>query len=347
VSASPPRFGTRVGIGVVGADLPIDEVIDLAVRAERAGLDSVWAGEYFRSAFVTPTAIAERTSRIGIGTAIALAFVRTPLIAALSAIDLDELSGGRFVLGLGSQVKTAIERWHGLEYSRPASRMAETVRAIRAAAQTHLEEPQRFKGEFYDLDWTGYRRLSPPLRPLRIFVAGVKPAMVKVAARVGDGVIGHLFWSDRYLRETVQQITSAAAPGFETCANVLCAVGEDREVARRDAKRTLAYYAQTRTYADLLSADGFAQEAERARAAAASRDARAMEKAISDRMVDAYAVAGTPDEVLGQLRERARLLDLAIALPAYYLTPPDRVREQYDAILETFTDDPISSGAAA
>lgn len=326
----------HVGLSLVGYDLPIASLVDVAVRAERAGLDSIWSGEYFRSAFVVPAAVAQATSRIGIGTGIALAFVRTPLVTALSAIDLDELSGGRFVLGLGSQVKTAIERWHGLEYSQPAARMAETVSAIRAAAETHTTEPQRFSGRFYELDWTGYRRLPPPVRPPRIFVGGVKPPMIRVAVAVADGVIGHVFWSSRYRQEVVEPLLAAARPGFEVASTIVCAISEDADAARADAKRTLAFYASTRFYADMLEADGFSDDAERARAAVASREPARLEEAISDEMLETYAIAGRPDEAAAQLAHRARDLDLALLVPAYYLTPSERVLEQYNAAIDVF-----------
>jgi probable F420-dependent oxidoreductase len=329
---SEPRL--RIGLSLTGFDTPASEIVDLAVRAEAAGVDSVWSAEYFRSAFVLPAAIAQATSRIGIGTGIALAFVRTPLISALSTIDMDDLSGGRFVLGLGSQVKTAIERWHGLEYSRPAARMRETVQAIRVAARTHADEPQRFSGEFYELDWAGYRRRPAPLREPRIFVGSVKSGMIRTAVDVADGLIGHVFWSARYVRDVVAPIVADARPGFEVAATYVCAISKDVDHARRDAKRTLAFYAATRFYADLLEADGFGEDATRARAAARSNDDRAREDAVSDAMLDAYAIACAPDEAPQRLAERTAGVDQALLLPAYFGTPAARVRGQYDAVLD-------------
>lgn len=334
----------RIGVSLVGYDMPIEKIVGLAVQAEHAGLDSVWSGEYFRSAFVGPAAIAQATSRIGIGTAIALAFVRTPLVSALSAIDLDELSDGRFVLGLGSQVKTAIERWHGLEYSHPASRMAEAVQAIRAASETHRPEPRRFDGQFYKLDWTGYRRLPAPVRPLRIYVGGVKPPMIRVAVNVADGIIGHVFWSSRYRRDVVQPLLETAGEGFEVASTIVCAVSDNVDVARRDAKRTLGYYASTRFYADLLEADGFAADAARAREALATGDTRALEEAVSDAMLDTYALAGRADEVEQQLVERCAGIDLALIVPAYFATPSERVLDQYAAAIDAFATKPPQAG---
>jgi probable F420-dependent oxidoreductase len=337
----------KVGVSIFGHESSLEDLVDLGVRAEAAGVESIWLGEYFRNAYVVATLLGQRTERVRIGTAIALAFTRSPLTTALAALDVDEATGHRFVLGLGSQVRRGIENWHGLEYgSRPAARMAECVGAVRVAMRTHEETPQTYNGEYYKIDLTGFQRKPAPQRAVPIYVAAVHAGMIRAAVKVGDGVIGHVFWSDRYLADVVSPLLEDCPDRFERSATLLCAVHQDAGVARRDAKRTLAYYASTRTYFDIIEADGFAEEAEACRAATQGGNLQAMESAVSDAMLDTYAVAGSPDELGDRLYAREGQLDLSILIPAYFGTPPSRITEEYETLLEAMSARPLAAGTA-
>ena len=148
----------RVSIGIMG-DTP-QEMAAMARKAEAAGFDCGWAIELFRNAFTQTTFLGAETETMDIGTAIAWGFVRSPMTMAMSAMDIDEISGGRFRLGLGPGVKRLIETWHNAEYGRPAPHLRETIEAVRAIIHAaSAGESVSFKGEYYDLDIKGWYRL--------------------------------------------------------------------------------------------------------------------------------------------------------------------------------------------
>src|ERR671934_628159 len=141
----------RVSIAAI-ADTAGD-LADQAGAADAAGVDCIWTPELFRSSVTQATWIAAATERVGVGTGIAWAFTRSPFILAISALDVDEMSGGRFRLGLGAGVKRLNETWHGVEYGRPAPHLRETVEAIRLIIEkAGTGEPIRYEGEYHDID---------------------------------------------------------------------------------------------------------------------------------------------------------------------------------------------------
>lgn len=323
-------------MGILGHGVSLASAVEYARSSEQAGFDSVWIGEYYHHGYIIAAATAVATNRLAVGTAVTLAFPRTPLVTALAALDLAELTGNRFVLGLGSQVKTAIERWHGLEFSKPAARIADYIRAVRAIVEATGATGPVYEGEFYHYDLRDFGSVARSDLRVPVLLAAVRPTMIRAAADAADGVLGHIFWSDRYVAEVVDPIVSEhRRDPFALNASIVCAISaEDPDSARQDARRTLAFYASTRTYFDILAADGFATDAAEARAALQSRDERAMERAISDRMLETYALAGSPEDVADQLAGRARALDTAILVPAHHRTPPERVHDQYGALFD-------------
>lgn len=149
-TATVGRYGLTIGVSAA------DDVARLAARAEAAGFESLWTAEMFHDPFLPLSAAATGTSRIGLGTSIALAFVRSPWVTALAALDLDLLSGGRFTLGLGTGLKRFNERWHGVAYGKPTPHIREVVQLVRLISENaHRGEPIKFRGQFYDLDIQG------------------------------------------------------------------------------------------------------------------------------------------------------------------------------------------------
>src|SRR3972149_7646438 len=193
------RFSIGVGIA------PAAEVANLARRAEAAGFDALWTSEMFHDPFLPLASAAASTSRIGLGTSIALAFVRSPWVTALAALDLDVLSGGRFMLGLGTGLKRLNERWHGVAYGKPTPHIRECVQVIRLITRAaHRGEPIRFSGQYYDVDIQGWRRpLAPVRESIPIYLAAVREGMIRTAAQVADGVLGHPIYSPAWVRDVV------------------------------------------------------------------------------------------------------------------------------------------------
>ena len=143
-----------------------DELAEQARAAEAAGIDCLWAPELFRSSLTQAMWLAASTETVAVATGIAWAFTRSPFILALSALDIDEMSGGRFRLGLGAGVKRLNETWHWVEYGRPAPHLRETIEAVRLIMEkAGSGEPIRYEGEYHDIDIKGWIR--PHRRPAR------------------------------------------------------------------------------------------------------------------------------------------------------------------------------------
>jgi alkanesulfonate monooxygenase SsuD/methylene tetrahydromethanopterin reductase-like flavin-dependent oxidoreductase (luciferase family) len=176
--------------------------VELALRAEAAGFDSVFTVEFFnKHGFVPLGAIAQATSRVRIGTAIANAFTRSPLLHASAALDLDELSDGRMVLGLGSATRRMNEDWYGVPFSAPAARMTELVELLRAAFAAQKGGGFRFEGDFWDLKVPLYSRPGAAREAIPIWIAAVNRGMIRAAGRVADGLVGHPIATRRWHRE--------------------------------------------------------------------------------------------------------------------------------------------------
>jgi probable F420-dependent oxidoreductase len=297
------REVSRAGISLVTSTGGPAEIAATARRCERAGFASVWATEFYdRSATVAIAAMAQATSRIELGSAIAYAFGRTPLVLAAEARDLDELSGGRVTLGLGTGTRRMQQDWHGLDGEHPACRMEELLPLLRRLWRLH-EGPIEHEGRFYRLR---VQPTAPPREPYRgdtpIYMAGVNARMVEAAGAVSDGLIGHPLFTPRYVREVVRP---ALARGAERAGHrpppvagyITCSVAEDRDAARRGAAAIIAFNSTVKTYRATHRVAGFEREADAIRAAWARGDGEAMIAAVSDEMIDAIALAGTPDEV--------------------------------------------------
>jgi probable F420-dependent oxidoreductase len=328
-----------LALGIAGAE----ETARLARQAEDAGFEALWTAEMSHEPFLPLAAAATSTTRIGLGTSIALAFVRSPWVTALSALDMDVLSGGRFILGLGTGLKRLNERWHGVAYGKPTPHIKECLQVIRLITeQAHLGRPIRFSGQYYDVDIQGWQRPYPPQRQrIPIYLAGVREGMIRTAAEVADGLLGHAIYSLPWIRGTVLPAVSRglAQAGrqrddFHLCLSVCCAVGKDGAAARRAAAATIAFYATVKTYEPLFSA--FPAEYRRIQEADARGDAAAMVEAVSDEMVDAFAVAGTPDEARRALAEYGELADSLCLQPPDQLIDSAETDEYRAALLATF-----------
>jgi probable F420-dependent oxidoreductase len=285
----------------------IEELADAARRAERAGAEVLWIPELHRSATVPIAALAYATDTARLGTGIALAFARSPMLQALEALDLDEISGGRFVLGLGSGVRRLNEDWHNARFGKPVAHLRETVRNIRAFwAQAGAGSVIDLPGEHEPMRIRGYQRPFHQQRDtIPVYLAAMGPLMTRLAGEIGDGWISHELHSPRYLAEAVlpeleMGLARAGRPreSLDVVASVLCAVDDDRATARRWAAGTVGFYGSVRTYADFWAAHGLAEE--HAAVTAAFRgglSADELADAAPDRMVDAVTAAGTSEDV--------------------------------------------------
>jgi probable F420-dependent oxidoreductase len=306
------------------------ETVEIASAADTAGLDAAWTGEFNdRSAIVALAAMAYNTRNCRIGSAIAYGVGRSPLILANDARGLDEISGGRLVLGLGTGTKGMQIGWHGVkDPESPALRLEELVPLLRRIWRLH-EGPVKHEGRFYTMNLTPTAEVLPPVREqIPIFTAGVNERMVETAGRVSDGLVCHPTFSSQYVHEVVRPAIARGAertgrdPGqVEVVGMLLCSVCDDAEAARRELAAQIAFYAAPKAYAPMLEASGFAGEAQRIRQAFASGDHVAMVDAVSDEMLDAIGVAGTASQVRAGIARRATDFDhVALYSPSFTLT---------------------------
>ena len=294
----------------------------LAAAAESMGFDGVWATEMTHSPFTLATLAADATDAIDVGTGIAVAFPRSPMVTAYTAWDLASLSGGRFVLGLGTQVKGHIERRYGVEWDRPGPRLRDYVRALRAIwdAWAAGEAPD-YEGEFYT------HTLCPPdFRPapiehpdVPVYVAGVNPFNLKLAGELADGLHVHPLHSPAYVEEVVLPNLAVGAdvgdrdPDEVTLATTVMAVTGDteaeRDAARERVRRQIGFYASTRTYRSVLEVHGWGDVVDALHERSVAGEWDAMADLVTDAMVEAFAVEAPWDGLRDAIEARYEHLD--------------------------------------
>ena len=296
------------------------EVVEAARQGEKAGYDGLWVSESSHDPFLPLMLLAEHTRRLTVGTAIAVAFARSPMQLAYSAHDLQAYAGGRFVLDLGSQVKPHVERRFGMPWSHPAPRMREYVSALRAIWACWNDGTKLdFRGDFYTHTLMAPFFSPPPVPsgPPPVFLAAVGEAMTRVAGEVADGLLTHAFTTERYLREvTLPTLEAGLARGGRARADfsishlLLTATGgTEEEMARavRGTRDQIAFYASTPAYRAVLEAHGWGALGDELAALARSRrDDKwtVMGGLVDDEVLDAFAVRAEPDRLAGEIRRR-------------------------------------------
>jgi probable F420-dependent oxidoreductase len=300
-------------------DLPLgfDGAAATAARAEADGIDGLWTAETGHDAYVPLLLATTTTRRLTLGTAIAVAFPRSPMVHAMLAWDLHRLAPGRVVLGLGTQVKAHNERRFSVPFERPAARLREMALAIRAIWRTWQEgAPLDFRGEFYTHTlMTPFFNPGPvEAPPPPIYLAAVNARMLGVAGAVADGVHLHPLQSELVLDTfTIPAVREAAlAAGRDPAsitlvAPVLVATGgtaAEVELARVAVRNQIAFYASTRTYRALLEVHGRGDLSDRLHALSMEGRWAEMGAAVDDELVDAFAVSATWDDLAAALVRR-------------------------------------------
>jgi probable F420-dependent oxidoreductase len=304
----------------VDSTLPvkIKEIAPVAASLEEAGYSALWATETKHDPFLQLLQAADATREVTVGTAIAVAFARSPMTLATAAFDLAEYSNGRFVLGIGSQVKAHIERRFSMPWSNPAARMREFVLALRAIwASWQDGVALDFRGEFYNHTlMTPFFSPEPhEFGPPPVYVAGVGDRMTEVAGEVCDGMLLHAFTTRRYLEEvTIPALRRGrAAAGVDGLADFtlagMCMICPGRTQAEldeaiRSTKKQIAFYASTPAYRGVLEVHGWSGlQPELTRLSKAGRWDE-MGDLIDDDLLDAVAVVGDPASVGKELNDR-------------------------------------------
>ena len=332
----------------VWAELPVlsaRQLIPLVQGWEAAGVEGVWAPQIFGAPFTTLAAAAAVTTRIKLGTGIALAFTRSPLETACSAIDLDHISDGRAVLGLGSSAKSQIEGSFGMSYGKPLAHMRDVVGQVRAViARGHTGELTRLEGEHHTLDLSHFRLVRPARRSaIPIYLPAVFEKACEQAGDIADGLLGHPLWTTRWLRERVTQslkaglnASSRSRDAVDVNLMIFTVINPTRAEAIADARATIAFYTQSPQYLRYFSEIGFGKEAQTIQAAFAAKDYDAMARACPDEMVSAITALGSVDDVRAQIAERAVHANSITPVVPQFGVEPEKAAIYRKRIAETF-----------
>jgi len=307
-----------------------------AAALEGAGYDGIFAAETQHDPFVSLTAAAMRTERVTLMTGIAVAFARSPMTVAETANDLQLVSEGRFVLGLGSQIRPHIERRFSMPWSAPAARMREYVAALHAIWDAwRTGERLRFEGEHYrhTLMTPFFSPGENPHGPPPVWIAGVGERMTETAGAVADGLLAHTFTTERYLREVTlpalrrgAESAGRAVDGVGLSIPAFVAVGDTPDelaVAIEATRRQIAFYGSTPEYLAVMDLHGWAGVHEKLHAASRRGEWKEMARAVDDDMLAAFAAVGSPTEVAAQLRERFAGIATRLSFSASYPIRPE------------------------
>ncbi|MGH9770886.1 MAG: TIGR03617 family F420-dependent LLM class oxidoreductase [Candidatus Acidiferrales bacterium] len=300
---------------------PVWNAIPRQVReAGELGYDTVLAVETQHDPFLALAIAGQEPSTLELGTGIALAFTKSPVATAYIAWDLQAMSGGRLVLGLGSQVKGHITRRFGMPWSKPAQRMKDYVGAMRACWNAWQNgTPLNFQSEHYNLSLMTPNFSPPPLeRPhIPVLIAAVQERMLQVAGEVCDGARLHGIVTRRYIDEIAlpnlkKGFAKSGRPAAEwerfdiSGGGFLCTAPDHDSLARavEKMKATIAFYGSTRSYHSSFALDGWLRQAEELHRLSVQQKWEEMPKLVNEEMVHAFAAIGTYDEIAGVMKKR-------------------------------------------
>ena len=327
----------KVDTGVMAANAA--EVGARAKDLEDMGYDGLLTAETGHDAFLPLALAAEHTDHIELGTGIAVAFARTPMVLAYTANDLQQLSNGRFILGLGSQIKPHIEKRFSMPWSHPARRMREYILALHAIWKSwNDKEPLRFDGEFYKHTLMTPFFAPPPNKygPPKVFLAAVGEKMTEVAGEVADGIIIHGFTTERYVKEVtmpaIERGLKAAGrdrKDFQVSGPLFVVTGtneKEMKEAEQGVKQQIAFYGSTPAYRGVLELHGWGDLQTELNALSKQGEWVKMGELIDDQILQTFAVVAEPEGVAEELKRRYAGIVDRCSFYAPYRSDPDRWR---------------------
>jgi probable F420-dependent oxidoreductase len=328
---------SKIGVSLPMLNQPYEQYAKFAALAEDAGFDSVWDYEFYRNPFITHALNARATSRIQLGTGIATAATRTPFEMANAAADVDEISGGRTLLGLSTGGAGWMEHFTGTDIDRPLTRLREYIHIVRQLwDHFQTDEPFAFQGKIY-------RASSPPLNPwgtrnlvrpkIPIYLAGLKQGMARLAGEIADGVFGFLPTPSFIEQHVIPNLAVGAAKAgrdpadIEVTALVICSISDDREEAIRRARINVGNYVAYPVSNTVIEFMGLQEDRDHVLMRLLSEGPAALATAASDELVRTFAIAGTPDEAAEQLEAYQGVLP-HIVLHTPYVPPIDQASSE-------------------
>ncbi len=334
----------KLDTGLMPASL--HDVPAAAKAAEDMGFDALWTAETSHDPFLPLALAAEHTKRIKLGTSIAVAFPRSPMVLAQIAWDLQAQSGGRFILGLGTQVKGHNERRFGVKWEHPGPKLREMIQMIHAIWDCWQNGTRpTFAGKFYNFTlMTPFFNPGPIDYPRpAIYIAGVNEYICRLAGELCDGFHIHPFHSLKYLDEVVfpniqhgLQKSGRARGAISMSSTVFVITGENEkeiQAAKGPVRQQISFYASTPAYVGVLEAHGWGEAGRRLTEKSKRGDWAGMAEEITDEMLDVYALRGTYDEIAQQVKQKyAGYLDRV----AFYFPFASGDRERWRRLVMAF-----------
>ncbi len=318
-----------------GTGLRLADARQVAVECEQAGFEALWTLEADTEPFLPLALAAEHTTRLRLGTAVAVALVRNPMTVAHLAHELNRYAAGRLTLGLGTQVGAHVANRFGAPFDHPADRMREYVAALRAIWACWNDDAELdFRGQYYrhTLMTPAFHPGPSEYGPPRVHLAAVGPLMCRVAAQSADGLIAHPLSSARVLREVIRpRVGDPAAARFEVSCPIMVITGTDEkalDTARLAVRRQIAFYASTPAYRDVFGLYDLGDLADRLRTMSRAGQWDAMGDLIDDDILAEFAVEAPPRQVAAEIHRRYDgILDRALLYQPYPV-PPGLWRDQ-------------------
>lgn len=314
--------------------MPRERLVAAVALYESAGLEGIWSSQTFGAPFLPLSAAAAVSERLQLGTGIALAFVRSPLETACNIMDLDMISDGRAVLGLGSSAQSLTEGAFGATYGKPLRHMREVIGLVRTIVEKgHTGELGLLEGEYHTLDLRNFRTLSPPVRSeIPVYLPAVFQNACEMAGELTDGLLGHPLWNEQWING---EALPALKRGLDKAGRdrgavtlnlqMFVAVNDDRRAAIEDARANIAFYSQSPQYLRYFDAIGMGAPARALQERFAANDIPGMIASCPDEMVESIALVGSKDEVLRRFRERTAHADACTPVIPHFGLSQDKI----------------------
>ncbi len=304
----------------------------IAKQAEEQGMEGLFAPQVYGPPFIPLAAAATVTQSIKLATGIAIAAARSPTETAMAALDMDRISNGRFILGLGTSVSAWTSGVFGSPPIKPLTHLRETVAAVRhivANAHTHLEP---FEGEYFSADFAEISQGQPPVREnIPIWIAALREKLTRLAVEIGDGVIGHPMWSVEWATDTMapvilDQLEKSGRDRKDIDVNIWpwVAPNPNEKEALDDARPTIAFYAGIKQYESFFDAHGYKKEAQACQAGVQRGDFMSVADQVPDEMVRSFVAIGDLDKVRERLEPLWGIADSMCIVPPIYALSPEK-----------------------
>ncbi len=324
--------------------MPAPLIAEMARAAESQGVTGVFAPQVYGPPFAPLAVAAAATERLLVASGIAIAAARSPFETAMAAMDMDRISNGRFVLGLGTSVSAWSRGIFGAPEHRPVPYLREVVAAVRhviAGAHTGLAP---FEGEYFRADFRELQPTPPPVREeIPIWIAALRAPLVRLAAQVADGVIGHPMWSIEWTLEEMYPALLAALDkagrsrqDIEINIWPWAAISRNEAEAIDDSRPTMAFYGGIRQYEPFFEAHGFGEVAKQLQAGVQRGDFMSVAHLVPDEMVRTFVAVGEPDKVRERIARLEGTADSVCVLSPIYGLSPEKTLAYTSAIAETF-----------